>query len=237
MLLNKFKKSTEIETKLYNYLNKPYAVVLIMLLAPIFGFIDRNFVFFFGLGVTFLILRGSNFDWKRFGIGQKITWKTVLKSLLITLPLFLVFMTLVDPLLETWLGEYDLSSIEDIQGNVVGYIVLMVIIWIFAAFGEEFLFRGYYMKALAELLGNNNKAWILSAIITSLYFGISHIYQGLTGVVSVFLWSLIISLIFNRNRNNLLLLVLIHGFYDSIGITFIFLNTDFGISEWVQQLF
>ena len=225
------------ETKIYNYLNKPYAVVLIMLIAPIFGFIDRNFVFFFGLGIAFLILRGSKFDWARFGIGRKITGKTVLKSLLITLPLFVVFSALVDPLLQTWLGGYDLSSIEDIRGNLVGYIILMVIMWVFAAFGEEFLFRGYYMKALAELLGNNNKAWLLSAIITSLYFGVSHAYQGLVGVVSVFLWSFAISLIFNKNRNNLLLLVLIHGIYDSIGITLIFLNKDNVISEWVQQLF
>ena len=225
------------KTKIYNYLNKPYVVVLIMLIAPIFGFIDRNFVFFFGLGVTFLILRGSKFDWARFGIGRKITGKIVLKSLIITLVLFIVFSIFIDPILQTWLGEYDLSSIEDIRGNLVGYIVLMVIMWVFAAFGEEFLFRGYYMKALAELLGNNNKAWLLSAIITSLYFGVSHAYQGLVGVVSVFLWSFVISWIFNKNRNNLLLLVLIHGFYDSIGITLIFLNMDVVISEWVQQLF
>ena len=208
-----------------------------MLIAPLFGFIDRNFVFFFGLGITFLILRGNKFDWAKFGIGQKITGKIVLKSLLITLPLFLVFITIVDPLLQNWLGEYNLSSVEGIKGDLVGYIVLMVIIWIFAAFGEEFLFRGYYMKSLAELLGSSNKAWIISAIITSLYFGISHLYQGLSGAMAVFLWSLIISLIFNKNRNNLLLLVLIHGFYDSIGITMIFLDSDFGISEWVQQLF
>jgi len=224
------------KTNIYNYLNKPYLVVLIMLIAPIFGFIDRNFVFFFGLGVAFLILRGSKFDWARFGLGQKITWKTILKSLIITLVLFSVFSIFIDPILQTWLGEYDLSSIEDIRGNLIGYIILMVIMWVFAAFGEEFLFRGYYMKALAELLGNNNKAWLLSAIITSLYFGISHAYQGLVGVVSVFLWSFSISLIFNKNRNNLLLLVLIHGFYDSLGITLIFLNKDNVISDWVQQM-
>jgi membrane protease YdiL (CAAX protease family) len=225
------------KTKLFNYLNKPYAVVLVMLIAPIFGFIDRNFVFFFGLVVTFLILKGSKFDWARFGIGQKITGKTILKSLLIAIAFFIGFSIFIDPILQTWLGEYDLSSVEDIRGNLVGYIVLMVIMWVFAAFGEEFLFRGYYMKALAELLGNNNKAWLLSAIITSLYFGVSHAYQGLIGVVSVFLWSFSISLIFNKNRNHLLLLVLIHGFYDSVGITLIFLNKDHVISEWVQQLF
>ena len=225
------------KTRIYNYLNKPYAVVLIMLIAPIFGFIDRNFVFFFGLGVTFLILRGSKFDWERFGIGRKITGKTVLKSLIIALVLFIVFSLFIDPLLQTWLGEYDLSSIDDIRGNLVGYIVLMIVMWVFAAFGEEILFRGYYMKALAELLGNNNTAWLFSAFITSIYFGISHAYQGLLGVVSVFLWSFAISLIFNKNRNNLLLLVLIHGIYDSIGITLIFLNKDIVMSEWIQQLF
>ncbi len=225
------------KTKIYNFLTKPYIVILTMLIAPIFGFIDRNFVFFFGLGVAFLILWGSNFDWSRFGIGKKISKKTVLKSLILTLVFFIGFYVIIDPILQAWLGEYDLSSIEDIRGNLVGYIVLMVIMWVFAAFGEEFLFRGYYMKALAELLGNTNKAWLLSAFITSIYFGVSHGYQGAIGIVGAFLWSFFISMLFNKNRNNLLLLVLVHGFFDTVGITLIFLNKDHVISDWVQQMF
>jgi membrane protease YdiL (CAAX protease family) len=222
--------------KIYNFLNKPYTVVLIMLIAPLFGFIDRNFTFFFPLGIVFLILKGSKFDWSRFGIGQNITRKTVLKSVLIASILFSIFTFLIDPILIKWFGDYDLSSINDIRGDFLGYIILLVIVWVFAAFGEELLFRGYFMKGLAELLGNNNKAWIFSAFITSLYFGISHAYQGLIGVISVFLWSFVISLIFNKNKTNLLLLVLIHGIYDTIGVTFIYLNIDHVISEWVTQL-
>jgi len=225
------------KTKLYNYLNKPYAVVLIMLIAPIFGFIDRNFVFFFGLGVTFLILWGSNFDWSRFGIIKKLNRKTVLKSSLITLSLFIGFDIIIDPILQLFLGEYDLSAFDDIKGNLGGYITLMIVMWVFAAFGEELLFRGYYMKGLATLFGNNNKSWILAALITSLYFGISHAYQGIIGIVSVFLWSLCISLIFNRNRNNLWLLILIHGFYDTIGITLLYLDKGNMISDWIKQMF
>lgn len=224
------------KTKIYNFLTKPYIVILTMLIAPLFGFIDRNFVFFFGLGIAFTILWASNFDWSKFGIGQKITKKTVLKSILITLVFFIGF-SIIDPILQHYLGDFDLSSVEDIRGNFAGYIAIMVIMWIFAAFGEEFLFRGYYMKALAELLGNSNKAWFLSAVITSVYFGISHIYQGVVGIVSVFLWSLAISLLFNKNRKNLLLLVLIHGFSDTIGLTLIYLNKESFISEWIQQLF
>ena len=164
-LPNQFQKSSEMNTGLYNYLNKSYAVVLIVLIAPLFGFIDRNLVYFFGLGVAFLILHGSKFDWARFGIGQKITGKTLIKSLLITLILFIVFNVFIDPILQLWLGEYDLSSIDDIRGNFVGYIILMIVMCLFAALGEEFLFRGYYMKGLAELFGNSNKAWFLAAII------------------------------------------------------------------------
>lgn len=225
------------KTKLYSFLNKPFAVILIMLIAPLFGFIDRNFTFFFGLGIVFLILKGSKYDWGRFGFGQKITGKTVIKSIVLATIIFAVFTFLIDPLLIKWLGEYDLSSIDDIRGNLLGYIILMLIVWIFAAFGEEILFRGYYTKALAELLGNNKTAWVFSAFIVSLYFGISHAYQGFIGVVSVFLWSFVISLIFSKNKNNLLLLVLIHGIYDTIGVTLIYLNKDHIITEWVQQLF
>jgi membrane protease YdiL (CAAX protease family) len=207
-----------------------------MLIAPLFGFIDRNFVFFFGLGIAFLILWGSNFEWTKFGMGKKITRNTILKSLLMTV-LFFIGFSIIDSFLQHYLGEFDLSSVEDIRGNFIGYFVLMLIMWVFAAFGEEFLFRGYYMKSLAELLGNSNKNWFLSAIITSVYFGVSHIYQGTVGMVSVFLWSLLISLIFNKNRNNLFLLVLIHGFNDTIGLTLIYLNKDNLISEWIHQLF
>jgi hypothetical protein len=44
-------------------------------------------------------------------------------------------------------------------------------------------------------------------------------------------------MIFNKNRNNLLLLVLVHGFFDTVGITFLYLNMDHIINEWIQKMF
>ncbi len=225
------------KSKIYYYLTKPYTVVFTMLITPLFGFIDRNFVFFSGLSVAFLILSGSDFDWSRFGIEKRVSVKTALKSIFLTLLFLVAFYIVIDPILLSYFGDFDLSSIDDIRGNLGGYIALMAVVWIFAAFGEEFLFRGYYMKALAELLGNTNRSWLLSAIITSIYFGVSHGYQGTAGIIGSFLWSFFISLIFNKNRNNLLLLVLIHGLFDTVGVTLIYLNRDHIISDWVQQLF
>ena len=138
--------------------------------------------------------------------------------------------------MEIYFGKIDLSSIEEIRGDFASFFILFLIMWIFAAFGEEFLFSGYYMKHLAEYLGGTNKTWGISAIILSIYFGASHNYQGTTGMISVGLASSIFFYIFYRNRTNLALLVFTHGFYDTIGLTLIYLNKDRIFYEWALKL-
>ena len=41
--------------------------------------------------------------------------------------------------------------------------------WVFAAFGEEFLFSGYYMKHLAEFMGNTNKGELIMKVLSANY--------------------------------------------------------------------
>lgn len=197
-----------------------------MVIAPVFALADRNFGYFFGLGVAALILWSSGFDWSRFGFGEKLSRQTVIKALLLALLIFFVVDICIQPFLEMHFGKIDLSSIDEIRGNWASYLILMVIMWVFAAFGEEFLFGGYYMKHLAELLGNTDKAWLAAALILSIYFGVSHNYQGAAGMIAVGLASTFFFFTFARNRTNLFLIVLMHGFYDSIGITLIFLDRD-----------
>ena len=67
----------------------------------------------------------------------------------------------------------------------VSFIILFLIMWVFAAFGEEFLFGGYYIKHFAEFLGDTKKSRGISTIILSIYFGVSHNYQGTTDLKSV----------------------------------------------------
>ena len=67
----------------------------------------------------------------------------------------------------------------------VSFIILFLIMWVFAAFGEEFLFGGYYIKHFAEFLGDTNKSRGISTIILSIYFGVSHNYQETTDLKSV----------------------------------------------------
>ncbi len=214
-------------------LSHRFLVVITMVLAAIFSLADRNYGYFFGIGVVFLLLRQNKFNWSEFGLNTKLTWKTAFQAFLYTIGMFLFIDVFTQPFLEYYFGPIDLSSFDDIRGSVTGYVVLMCIMWVFAAFGEELLFHGFYMKWLAELMGDSNKAWLTSAVLVSLYFGISHGYQGTAGIIAVAMGGFLDALIFYKNRNNLALVVLVHGLYDSIGITLIYLNKERVFYDWI----
>ena len=214
------------KNKLYKFLSKPYIVIIVMIIAPILSIADRNYGYFFGLFIALFLLWQDGWHWKKFGFEKKINLRTILNGLLLAIAMYFVIGICIQPFLEIYFGEVDLSSVDDIRVNFVSFFILFLIMWVFAAFGEEFLFSGYYMKHLAEFMGNTNKAWLFSAIILSIYFGVSHNYQGTAGIIAVVLASSISFLIFYKNRRNLSLLVFSHGFYDTIGLTLIYLNKD-----------
>ncbi|MCB9338904.1 MAG: CPBP family intramembrane metalloprotease [Lewinellaceae bacterium] len=222
--------------KLYNFLSKPYIVILVMIIAPILSIADRNFGYFFGLSVALFLLWQSGWNWAKFGFGEKINLRNVINGLLLAIAIFLVIDICIQPFLEIYFGKINLSSIEEIRGDFGSFFILFLIMWVFAAFGEEFLFSGYYMKHLAEFMGNTDKTWFISAIILSIYFGASHNYQGTAGMIAVGLASIIYFLTFYKNRTNLALLVFTHGFYDTIGLTLIYLNKDRIFYDWALKL-
>jgi len=207
-----------------------------MIIAPILSIADRNFGYFFGLFIALFLLWQSGWNWAKFGFGKKINLRTIFNGLLLAIAIFFVIDICIQPFLEIYFGEIDLSSIDEIRGDFANFFTLFLIMWVFAAFGEEFLFSGYYMKHLAELFGNTDKSWLISAIVLSIYFGISHNYQGTSGMIAVGLASTIFFLTFYKNRTNLTLLVFAHGFYDTIGLTLIYLNEDRIFFDLVSQL-
>jgi membrane protease YdiL (CAAX protease family) len=223
------------KNKLYKFLSKPYIVIVVMIIAPILSIADRNFGYFFGLFVALFLLWQSGWNWAKFGFGKKINLRTIFNGLLLAIAIFFVIDICIQPYLEIYFGEIDLSSIDEIRGDFSSFFTLFLIMWVFAAFGEEFLFSGYYMKHLAELLGNTNKSWLISVIVLSVYFGISHNYQGTSGMIAIGLASTIFFLTFYKNRTNLTLLVFAHGFYDTIGLTLIYLNEDRIFFDLVSQ--
>ena len=221
--------------KIYSFLTNPIVVILTLLITASLLLIYGNIGYFFGLFVALIVLWGGKFRWSEFGIDKPYLQKTIFYAFLFAILIFIVIDICVQPFVEIYFGSIDLSALDGIRGSFINYVFFILIMWVFAAFGEEFLYRGFFMKRLAVILGNTNKAWLISAIAISVLFGIAHYYQGFSGMITTGLIGFCFSLIFYRNRNNLTLAILTHGFYDMIGITLIYLNQERVIINWIQQ--
>lgn len=113
-----------------------------------------------------------------------------------------------------------------VRCDFASFMTLFVIMWVFAAFGEEILFSGCYMRHPAEITDNSDRDWHIPALVLSVYFGVSHGDQGAGGTVAVgsysatFFWSM------QDSRYNPAPLVLAHGFYDASGLSLIYVIRD-----------
>ena len=220
------------QTRVAEAATSTYGPLVVLATATVLSMADRNFGYFFGLGVVLIVARESGWDWSTLGFGRRLTVRTVLLAAVIAVLLYLVI-GVVETFLQLRFGEIDLSSVEDIEGNVVGYGIIMAVMWVFAAFGEELLFQGYYMQGTAKLLGGSTAAWLGAAVLISVYFGVSHGYQGPAGSIAVALAGFSSAMIYVLNRQNLILAAMAHGLYDSIGLTLIYLGKYDALGDWV----
>nr|WP_321234146.1 CPBP family intramembrane glutamic endopeptidase [uncultured Psychroserpens sp.] len=222
--------------KIQDYLKKPGLVLSIILLSLCITIVNSNIGYFFDLTVTLFFLWVASFRWLEFGIGKFKWLKTLLKAALYSVIIIIAVLFIIQPVLERIFGQSDLTTLDDIRGNFGNYIIIILAMWVFAAFGEELIYRGFLMKRLAIVFGNSNRMWLISAFTISLLFGIGHYYQGASGVFTVFIISIFYSIIFFKNRTNLMLVIFTHGFYDMIALTLIYLDLDIVINEWIKQL-
>ena len=189
-----------------------------------------------GLVIALITLWASKWDWSYFGLGS-IKWlNAFVCALAFTIIIILLVDFLLEPTIETITSQVvNLEQFDGLRGNFLNLIARLAIVWVFIAFGEEFFYRGYLMNRLAHLLGNNNTAWVIAAIFSSTIFGLAHEYQGISGMITAGSVGLILAVAFLRNRNNLLIVILTHGIYDTYGLTMIYLNKETLIKDWVIE--
>ena len=96
--------------------------------------------------------------------------------------------------------------------------------WTIAAFGEEIIFRGYLINRLTDLIGESLPAKILIVILAGLAFGSVHYYQGIHGVISAGIIGMFQSVIYLTDNKKLVIPIIAHGVYDSIGFIILFLG-------------
>ncbi|MDB5475593.1 MAG: hypothetical protein JWP49_1104 [Phenylobacterium sp.] len=97
--------------------------------------------------------------------------------------------------------------------------------WGSAAFGEEMLFRGFFLTRFLKLLPATRWGAGLAVVMQAVLFGLMHLYYGVSsGAVLAAIYGAVFAVIYLRSGRNLWAGILLHGLIDTIGITLLFLR-------------
>lgn len=179
------------------------------------------------IAVATIFLRLSGRSWADVGLR-----KVKLRRFLLGIPLGLVAALAIASVAEFVAGKLGIQhtpadeSFLTLQGNLALYLFLLIpVTWGTAAFGEEMLFRGFFLDALQRLFGSSNAVGTTIAIIgQAVIFGLLHLYQGALGAVVAGVLGLALGIVWWFSGRNLWAGIVVHGILDSISMTGLYLG-------------
>lgn len=128
---------------------------------------------------------------------------------------------IVDPIINRICGESaDYSMFAALQGRTDKYVEWLFKMWISAAIGEEMLFRGFAFAQLQRIIGDRK---IPIVLISAAMFALPHLYQGVAGLLSTFVFGIAFALIYMRYKN-LWINIIVHGLIDTVFLTLSYLG-------------
>lgn len=150
-------------------------------------------------------------------------WRVAAEVLLLTVGWTVVQLAVIMPALNHATGQkQDLSDFAELEGDLGLLVVLLVVSWTIAAFGEEIVYRGYLFTRVTDVLGSRAVAVLAAAVLSSILFGLAHTEQGALGIVITFLDGLFFCAL-RLHYRTLIAPVLAHGFNNTIGLVSFFL--------------
>ncbi len=151
---------------------------------------------------------------------ENVTVKNiVVLAPLVALGLFAFYVFLLVPGVTKLTGvPIDYSSFDQLKGNLPACLIALLLVWASAGFGEEIIFRGYFMRQLVKFFGESKVSIVLNIVLLSCFFGFMHSYQGITGQIVAGTIGAILALIFYLRKYDLWFVVAVHGIFDTIAI-------------------
>jgi len=179
-------------------------------------------LFVLGL-VSFRIRNGS---WLSMGLASPASWRRTIIFAFATAGLrILLGAFVVDPLTARfWPPAVGPSGSEQIAGHWIVALRWLLLVWTFAAFGEEIGYRGYLLNRAAEAGGRTRFSCWLAVLLVAILFGYGHFYKGPAGIVDSGVAGFILGSAYLLSGRNLWVCVLAHGFIDTFGVLAMFLG-------------
>jgi len=174
-------------------------------------------------------LRWRDGGWKAAGLTRPGSWRhTVLLAIGAAAVLQLGSELVVGPITKHFWPEPQHVS-EALTSAGLGWkqaLGALLLVWTFAAFGEELAYRGYLLTRAADVLGRTNTAYLLSMVVVAVLFGFGHYYKGPAGVLDSGVAGFVLGAAYMLAGRNLWASILAHGFIDTFAVFALFFRWE-----------
>jgi membrane protease YdiL (CAAX protease family) len=169
----------------------------------IFQIVPNEVIVLSVLGLLSVRLR--NGGWSAMGFTRPASWRRIF------------LLALVAAGVRILLGQFVIEAItgffwpapnapelgNEITGNVKIALLGLLLVWTFAAFGEEIAYRGYLLARAADIGRRSTIAYWLGIVLVSVLFGYGHYYKGPSGTVDSGIAGLILGVAYMMADRNL----------------------------------
>ncbi|MFD2909008.1 CPBP family intramembrane glutamic endopeptidase [Flavobacterium ardleyense] len=193
-----------------------------------FGPITRSMIENIIISIVIIIANYIEYKGKPFAaLGfqpEKFTLKNILVlAPLVALGLFAFYVYALVPGITKLTGApIDYSSFDQLRGNLPVCFFALLLVWSATAFGEEIIFRGYFMRQFVKFFGESKVSIFINIILFASFFGYMHGQQGITGQLVTGIVGGLLSLLFYLRKYDLWFIVAVHGFFDTIALICIY---------------
>lgn len=192
----------------------------------VFHIVPNEVPILFVLGLVSIRLR--NGGWAAMGFKRPASWPRVVLIALAAAALRIILGAFViEPLAgHFWPPIVAPAGTDAITGNFTSALVWLLLVWTWAAFGEEVGYRGYLLTRAADLGGRTTAAYWIGIVLVAVLFGYGHYYKGPTGILDSAVAGLILGAVYMLSGRNLWASILAHGFIDTLGVVAAFFGWD-----------
>jgi len=174
--------------------------------------------------IGLISLRVRDGGWGVVGLRRPVSWRrTVLFALAAAAVRILLGQFVTDPLTaHFWPPAVAPSGVSEIPGHTMVALRWLLLVWTFAAFGEEIGYRGYLVTRAADVGARSKTAYWAAVLLVSVLFGYGHYYKGPAGIVDSGMAGLVLGTAYLLSGRNLWVCILAHGFIDTAMVIALF---------------
>ena len=188
----------------------------------VYHIIPNEVPILFAMGLISFRLRDGS--WTAMGLRRPASWRrTVWIAMAAAALRILLSAAVIDPVTaHFWPAANPPSGMNEITGHWKVALQWFLLVWTFAAFGEEIGYRGYLINRGADVAGRTRLGYWLGVVAVSVLFGYGHYYKGPAGIIDSGMAGLILGAAYLLAGRNLWACILAHGFIDTVGIIAVF---------------